>query len=83
MHSAGSCHLSTSWMVSILAARGLSTLMQMIFQSSSPPSIIAYAPRNLTWYTPPLCMGLPLISTTSTGSLSPCSGRMDHHPPTP
>ncbi|GIL67863.1 hypothetical protein Vafri_21146 [Volvox africanus] len=46
--------------------------MAMTFQSSSPSSIMARTPSGLTLYTPPrLALAVP-ISTTSTGSLSPC-----------
>lgn len=42
---------------------------------SSPSSIIAYAPSARTLCTLPAARGCPPSSTTSTGSLSPCTGR--------
>ena len=69
-------HLSMSVMSISLGASGWSVRMQMIFQSSSPQSIIAYAPSTLTLYTPAVARASPPISTTSTGSLSPCTRRV-------
>ena len=77
-------HLSTSSTSFKPAARGSSARMAMIFQSSSPSSIMASTARGLTGYTLPVVSRCSPISTTSTGSLSPCppvAGSLLQHQP--
>mmetsp|Transcript_16623 Transcript_16623/g.52324 ORF Transcript_16623/g.52324 Transcript_16623/m.52324 type:complete len:201 (-) Transcript_16623:34-636(-) len=62
---------STSLMSWSSPARVSSVRMQMTFQSSSPSSIMARAPRTLTLAMAPVAKAPELISTASNGSLSP------------
>lgn len=67
-HSSGSSKAATA---AALALDGSTSSSGDTRQAAPGASL---SPRGLTWYTPPMSQVWLPISTTSTGSLSPCSG---------